>query len=121
MNRGALKDLELYQEDGLYYLKATYRHEDDEHVYETVYPKIFLDVDPFGPRRIDVDYSPYCCSEMAKIDLGFGSLPAMYIEHKDCNCYGYTEAIETKTKKMTLKEIEKQLGHKVELVSEKGE
>lgn len=36
MNRGTLKDLELYQEDGQYYLKATYLVRKENDIYEEV-------------------------------------------------------------------------------------
>lgn len=86
--------------------------EDDEEVREIYFPRIQL---PINRARIKTRFS-YPCPGVSRcyVDLGFGELPV-----PGNNITAYTKkVIETKTKKMTLKEIEKKLGYKIELISE---
>ena len=69
-----LENLELYKEDGLYYLKAKYCKENDRGVYEIDIPRIHLPV-----RQNDIllhsnmNLRTYC-KIGTFIDLGFGEL-----------------------------------------------
>ena len=125
MKNSCLKDLKLYKEDDRYYLYAEYEKEDDDKITRTIIPKI----------ELPVMHYPYIenyeglCGIKCDIDLGFGSLTALrgdvsYPRNgKMCDVtnvfyVNYVKKIKTKTKKMTLSEIEKKLGHKIELVSE---
>ena len=123
MKNSYLKDLKLYKEDGKYYLHAEYEKEDDDKITRTIVPKI----------ELPVMHYPYIenyeglCGIRCDIDLGFGSLTALRGNVSDprngkmCDAtdvFYASYVIKTKTKKMTLSEIEKVLGHKIELVSE---
>ena len=123
MKNSCLKDLKLYKEDNRYYLHAEYEKEDDDKITRTIIPKI----------ELPVMHYPYIenyeglCGIRCNIDLGFGTLSALRGDVSDprngktCNAtdvFFANYVIKTKTKKMTLSEIEKELGHKIELVSE---
>ena len=95
-----------------YYLTAVIEHEDKAGVYETVIPHIEL---PVYCREIKLNSSCGCYPDV-QMDLGFGLLDVI----GGFNEPPYTTTkIKDKTQKMTLAEIEKKLGHKIELVSEK--
>ena len=123
MKNSCLKDLKLYKEDNRYYLHAEYEKEDDDKITRTIIPKI----------ELPVMHYPYIenyeglCGIRCNIDLGFGTLSALRGDVSDprngktCDAtdvFYASYVIKTKTKKMTLSEIEKELGHKIELVSE---
>ena len=123
MKNSCLKDLKLYKEDGKYYLHAEYKKENDDEITRTIIPKIELPIMhyPFI-ESYDGLYGIRC-----NIDLGFGALTALRGDVSDprngktCDAtdvFYASYVIKTKTKKMTLSEIEKKLGHKIELVSE---
>lgn len=111
-----LTKLELYQEDGLYFLRAEYEIGAKHRLEKYTIPKIYL---PISQYPIVV----HQCGEYTKnyparhtIDLGFGELELC----KDKNDNFYTmEVLQEYPQKMTLEEIEKKLGYKVELVSGK--
>lgn len=112
MNKSQIKDLTIYKDstDNQYYLSIIYTVETEEAIYEYHIPKIHLPI-------CDINGCPatrYTADEMY-IDIGFGKL--LVIPDKD-NIHYVVRKIKDKTKKMTLKEIEKKLGCKIELVSE---
>lgn len=116
-NKCRIKDLKLNKKklgkDAYeYYLTAVLEHEDVAGVYETTIPRIEL---PVRLREIKQDTSWQVHTAM-QIDLGFGLLDI--IREFGEPLYKTTK-IKDKTQKMTLAEIEKKLGHKIELVSEK--
>ena len=113
LNNVKLKNLKLYKDKGVYYLEAIYIHEDDAGIYETVVPKISLPV--YGGMPMFVSEIGH--RSIHKIDLGFGELTVCEKDGIACT----TKTIEEKTQKMTISEIEKKLGYKIEIVSEKGE
>lgn len=113
-----MKDLKLNKEKlgkgaYQYYLTAVIEHEDVAGVYETVIPHIEL---PLRLREVKQNDGCYCIGPEMEIDLGFGLLNVY--RNFDEPLYTTTK-IKDKTQKMTLAEIEKKLGHKIELVSEK--
>ena len=123
MKNSCLKDLKLYKENDGYYLHAEYEKEDDDKITRTIIPKIKLPVMhyPF------IESYERLCGIGCNIDLGFGTLTALRGDVSDprndkmCDAtdvFYASYVIKTKTKKMTLSEIEKILGHKIELVSE---
>ena len=92
-----------------YYLTPTYRIETKNTVSEIKIPKARLNVDHHGftIKHHSEDGHDLC-------DFGLGPMPM----NADSNNYNYYEKlIETKTKEMTLEEIEKKLGHKVKIVN----
>ena len=115
-----LKDLQLHKEDdesNSYYLTAVYEYENYNGVYEVTFPKIKLNINQPTVYVEENNRSAYP-SIKTYVDIGFGSL--LYLSPTD----GMTRkirCIKTKKKKMTLSEIEKVLGHEIELVSDKGD
>lgn len=112
-----MKDINLYKDniDNQYYLSITYTVEAEEAIYEYHIPKVRLPI--CDSDNVILSHCPtnrYVVHEVY-IDIGFGKL--LVIPDKD-NIHYVTRKIKDKTKKMTLKEIEKKLGCKIELVSE---
>lgn len=108
MQKSRLTNLELYSEDGIYYLKAEYEVEDEHRLEKYTFPKLYL---PIGDRFSVYDR----CGFQPKIEFGCLELDAL--KHD-----GYIfkiEILKEYPQKMTLEEIEKKLGYKVELVSGK--
>lgn len=123
-NKCKLVDLQLHKdEDCGYYMSAVYRHEDESGIYETTIPHICLFTRNGGPivkrpirhrkESLNID------TDMPTIDLGFGDLIFIRVNDKETGCCTdmITKTIEKKVKKMTLADIEKKLGYKIELVS----
>ena len=110
-----LKDLQLYKEDGGYYLAAVYHHENEKGIYEVTIPKIHLFIRKEPIIKIPMrGYGIY--EESSTIDLGFGDCSIL----PDADGSMYMEKlIKEKIHDMTLSEIEKKLGSKVRVVSEK--
>lgn len=115
-----LTDVTVYKEDGEFFLSATYHGEDLHEEYEINIPKIAL---PIRPHELNLDYhdadclmdricSP--CYLETTIDYpGYGTLRAMSSKGKH-----FTKTIiKNKKRKMTVAEIEKALGYKVEIIS----
>lgn len=120
MNNLNLVDLQLHKEEvdkgaEMYYLSAVYRHENDCGVYETTIPKIRLPISGDIIVKRPHGYRAYLSNETT-IDIGFGDMVLL----NDENGHSYYEKfIKEKIHDMTLDEIEKKLGYKVRVVSEK--
>lgn len=115
-----LVDLQMYTDEiygeTRYFLKAVYRRVTPHKVEEVTIPKIELPVN-HKDFELDVSYfNPSVICEYSTIDIGFGKLP---IYKDDNGTYATCRVIEERAEKMTLSEIEKKLGYKIELVSEK--
>ena len=113
-----LKNLELHNDEDGYYLSAIYTYETDDGYYEYKIPKILLPVVLSGLPYVTAEYG---IPAKFRIDMGFGELYLKGVKD-DADGQDYVvriKCIEKKAKKMTLKEIEEKLGHKIELVSEK--
>lgn len=113
MQKEELKKLELYCEkddDGIveqYYLRAEYEIITEYKKSKIVIDKIALPVYcPTIRQDISLDTFPY-----TTVDFGFGELQVLAPMRE--------VIIEEYPQKMTLKEIEKKLGYKVEIVSDK--
>ena len=112
--KSKIKDLKLHksiQRPYNYVLSATYEVEDDTGIYIYEISDIYL------PLASGFGVSPSCNFDGNMpdyIDLGFGSLP-----FDATNGIKKTKIMDKPKKKMTVEEIEKQLGYKVEIVSEK--
>ena len=114
-----LVDLQLHcNDDGdgykQYYLTAKYQFKQGPHTYERTFPHIYLHIYPTPEIYIDHDH----LVERAEINMGFGRLPLSDPFTDPDNTFFIDKIIHTDTRKMTLEEVEKQLGYKVELVSE---
>lgn len=120
MHRSELIKLELYQEDGCYYLRAEYEVEDDYRLKKYTIPKIHLSIrrDPVIIEQAFREYHHHYTSPKrdVTIDLGFGEL---YLLPGSDGYYYKCETIKEYPQKMTLEEIEEKLGCKVEVVSGK--
>ena len=108
-----LIDLKLHNDDG-YYFSAVYRHEDETGIYETTIPHIMLPIWNYTEPIVTTESSRYSRSCPAYINFGLGDLR---IGHDKDGTQYITKTIEKKVKKMTLADIEKKLGYKIELVS----
>ena len=120
-----LKDIQLFEEGGQYYLKLKYTVEDDARITEVEIPKakipfnkygepVFNSCAVLGGRGVD---------RMAECTLSTGYNCEMELcsgETTEANHVFYTvKTISEKRKEMTISEIEKKLGHKIKIVSEK--
>ena len=104
-----LKDLQLYKEDGIYYLSALIGYEDNYGVYDISIPKI-----EFPVTTHLHGYITTCCGNKAvSLDLGFGEMYAKPVG--DTNTFFTITCVEEKVHEMTLADIEKELGYKIKL------
>jgi hypothetical protein len=109
-----LKDVKLIKNKYGYCLDLTYRVEDDKEIREFNIPSLRLPIDE-NRFVIRNEHSEYYNNYFA--DIGFGLRRMFGTDGCDRNpCYTI-KTIETKTKEMTLDEIEKKLGHKVKIVN----
>lgn len=108
-----LKELTLNQDEHGYYLTAVYEYEDLETKRAVTFHKIRLPISRHD-AIVSHEYSPYSLSYVTNVDIGLG--PMQMGLNKDC-IYFTDKVLETKTREMTLEEIEKQLGHKVKIVN----
>lgn len=112
-----LISLELYSEmindmgDVKYYLRAVYERTTKYKKERLTIPKIHLEVNPNGVTINHVT----CYNHEASVNIGFGDAPLC---EKDGAAY-IVEVLEEYPQKMTMEEIEKKLGHKVEIISKK--
>lgn len=101
-----LENAEIYKEDGRFYTKLIYIHENDEGKYRLTFPKVEF---PFPNRNISI--------------TGVNSASYLKLPTDECRIFGNSgelftiEQIEQYPKEMTLEEIEKKLGHKVKIIS----
>lgn len=111
-----LENLQLYSEEGSWFLKAIYLYENDCGIYEVVVPKIHLIIrkEPIFSRGL-CNYHSWI-KKPDTIDLGFGD--CIMCEDADGAIY-YQKLIKEKIHDMTLDEIEKKLGFKVRVISKK--
>ena len=113
-----LKDLQLHKpvdESSYHYLSAVYVHENDTGIYEITIPKINLPVQDSPIINVPYKYNRLL-SDPPTVNIGFGDLYMLEDEHD--HIY-YEKLIEEKIHDMTLSEIEKKLGFKVRVISEK--
>lgn len=122
-NKTKLKSCKMYEEDGKYYLDLKYTVEKIDGIYEKHIPKVALDI-PTDHVSIETIYqqTPYInilpeAERRFHLKTGFQYLRVEAIGPGDI--YGTEILIKKKTRKMTLAEIEKELGYSVEVVSKK--
>lgn len=118
-----LKDAQIYIQDNTRYLKLVYEYEDSYGIHELTIPQVEF---PFG-NRLDLIHiyennptrqglSIRLCTE--------GDVTNVYLhdtKSDDGFVYYTDKIIKHKPKKMTLEEIERELGYKVEIVSSRKE
>lgn len=105
-----ITDVKLNNDSYGYSLALTYNIETLGEVTELHIPRVYL---PFRNYNLTIERPSYICDDMFA-DLGFGKV--RLLPGDDTN-YFTTKVIKTKTKEMTLEEIEKKLGHKVKIVN----
>ena len=118
-----LKDAQIYIQDGSRYLKLVYEYEDGYGIHELTIPQVEL---PFG-NRLDLTY--ICDNNPALQRLSIrlctvGDFANVYLydtKSYDGLVYYTDKVIKHKPKKMTIEEIERELGYKVEIVSSRKE
>ncbi len=111
-----LMDVSLHHDKDGYFLRLTYKAENESGIYEVVIPRVKLNIWEHSLPLITKEYfTPYMTIGTAYINVGFGEA---YVEQEDGAIYTVKQ-IESKTHKMTLSEVEKKLGYKIELVSDK--
>lgn len=119
-NKVELKSLDFYTEehDGVktYLAKAVYECKNQYRKTEVIIPRIMLPVDSHHIPAIRREEAQWLYTPGWFIDIFGSEIPLRPDE--DGNVY-YEKVIEEYPQKMTLAEIEKKLGYKVELVSEK--
>lgn len=115
MNTTVLKECNLFKDGDNYYLRLVYIVEDDAEVAEFIIPKMDLGfnsrVAPMLSHGYDATHTLTIGNNEFRLCAGEGHDGAN-------NMYLTKKVIETKTKKMTVAEIEKKLGYKVEIVAE---
>ena len=124
MNEYKLIDASLVEDaDGCHYLDLTYEYEDQYRISKVHFPMVRLPIERIGNIN-HIFISSSVRHEKVSIDFGTCDfdLELMCREFKDVDGSEYIYRVETikeKTQKMTVAEIEKKLGYKIEIVAEK--
>ena len=119
-----LKDAQIYIQDGSRYLKLVYEYEDSYGIHELTIPQVEF---PFG-NRLGLTCN-ICENNPALQRLSIrlcteGDVANVYLydtKSYDGLVYYTDKIIKHKPKKMTLEEIERELGYKVEIISSRKE
>ena len=107
-----VKDAKLKKSMQGYSLDVTYTIETPSEIQELHIPRMML---PLGHNNIIINTEfDYYGGSWCTVDVGFGNLRVL---ESDDGKFCTLKNIETKTKEMTLGEIEKKLGHKVKIVN----
>ena len=105
-----VKNVRTFEENGRWFLDVTFKYEDTHTKKEVRIPKIELDMSN---------------AELKCETYGTGVYLDFYNNefrvHKDSNGFYYTSTKTDKPEKLTLEDVEKRLGYKVELVAKKGD
>lgn len=122
-NKCSLKDAQIYIQDGSRYLKLVYEYEDSYGIHELTIPQVEF---PFGNRLNLIHiYENNPTRQGLSIRLCTeGDVTNVYLHDTksyDGLVYYTDKIIKHKPKKMTLEEIERELGYKVEIVSSRKE
>ena len=122
-NKCFLKDAQIYIQDGSRYLKLVYEYEDSHGVHELTIPQVEF---PFG-NRLNLIYIHENNPELQRLSIRLctdGDVTNVYLHDTksyDGLVYYTDKVIKHKPKKMTIEEIERELGYKVEIVSSRKE
>lgn len=125
-----LKEVIPYQDKGNeWWLKLVYEYDDDKGLHKRIFPKVSLPVEQFETPSVSTELNDvnepwfvqsaprsYLPSQ-GKFNLYTASVEDPRTGEKLDAAIAYDILIKPKVHKMTLKEIEKTLGYKVELVS----
>lgn len=118
-----LKDAQIYTQDGSRYLKLVYEYEDSYGIHELTIPQVEF---PFG-NRLNLIYIHENNPAPQRLSIRLctdGDVANVYLHNSksyDGLVYYTDKIIKRKPKKMTIEEIERELGYKVEIVSSRKE
>lgn len=113
-----LHNAKMWRDKKCYYLELEYIIETDNDTRKVVFPKVSFPIPDYYDVYHEVDESNPC------IDINYGKLllnkgNVYFADGPIAKDVYYAEKIiKTKTKKMTVAEIEEALGHKVEIIAE---
>ena len=122
-NKCFLKDAQIYIQDGSRYLKLVYEYEDSYGIHELTIPQVEF---PFG-NRLNLIYIHENNPALRRLSIRLcteGDVTSVYLydtKSYDGLVYYTDKIIKRKPKKMTIEEIERELGYKVEIVSSRKE
>ena len=122
-NKCFLKDAQIYIQDGSRYLKLVYEYEDSHGVHELTIPQVEC---PCG-KRLNLIYSHEHNPALQRLSIRLctdGDVANVYLHDTksyDGLVYYTDKIIKHKPKKMTIEEIERELGYKIEIVSSRKE
>lgn len=123
INKCFLKDAQIYIQDNTRYLKLVYEYEDSYGIHELTIPQVEF---PFG-NRLGLTYICENNPELQRLSIHLcteGDVANVYLHNSksyDGLVYYTDKIIKRKPKKMTIEEIERELGYKVEIVSSRKE
>ena len=125
-----LKEIIPYQDKGIeWWLKLVYEYDDDKGLHTVIFPKVSLPIEQFETPLVSTELSaanePWFIQSAPRSYLplqgGFNLYKASVEDPRTGEkldaAIAYDILIKPKIHKMTLKEIEKKLGYKVEIVS----
>ena len=118
-----LKDAQIYIQDGSRYLKLVYEYEDSYGIHELTIPQVEF---PFG-NRLNLIHIYENNPALRRLSIRLcteGDVANVYLHNSksyDGLVYYTDKIIKRKPKKMTIEEIERELGYKVEIVSSRKE
>lgn len=118
-----LKDAQIYIQDGSRYLKLVYEYEDSYGIHELTIPQVEF---PFG-NRLNLIHIHEDNPALQRLSIRLcteGDVASVYLHNSksyDGLVYYTDKIIKRKPKKMTIEEIERELGYKVEIVSSRKE
>ncbi len=104
--------IELYQEDGKYYLRLDFDYENSDGYYKGHVERILFDFHLCSINRLLSEYGQ-------KTTINLGVEKNMELLPDEDGNYFTCELIKYKTREMTLEEIEDKLGYKVKIVENK--
>ena len=122
-NKCFLKDAQIYIQDNTRYLKLVYEYEDSHGVHELTIPQVEF---PFG-NRLNLFYIHGNNPELQRLSIRLcteGNVANVYLHDTksyDGLVYYTDKIIKHKPKKMTIEEIERELGYKVEIINSRKE
>ena len=118
-----LKDAQIYTQDDTRYLKLVYEYEDNYGIHELTIPQVEF---PFG-SRLGLTYICENNPALQRLSIRLctvGDFANVYLydtKSYDGLVYYTDKIIKRKPKKMTIEEIERELGYKVEIISSRKE
>ena len=118
-----LKDAQIYIQDGSRYLKLVYEYEDSYGIHELTIPQVEF---PFG-NHLGLTYICENNPALQRLSIHLcteGDVANVYLHNSksyDGLVYYTDKIIKRKPKKMTIEEIERELGYKVEIISSRKE